>query len=513
MSDGASCDADGVLGDIHDENLLPQSCEGEALHSRSEAPQSRKKPYNENASIIDYDDKDELLNSELQLIFDQHAQIGRQSSWLYGKVSVLLISWAVPFDDLNTMDEVNSLEKVLGERYNYNIRNIRLKNEAGKLPQAQVNKQIADFVYDEDGPSSLLLVYYAGHGTPGHRPGQLELAGNRNPTVDVLDTVVWNLAEAALQQTQADVLEIFDCCYAGDLFGRSRGFGTRCFEFLGATSSGNTTKIPGPSSFTRGLIWALDRLAKESGRFTTTTLANKIKEALHFPPKQVPVLYERNDVSSPRRIVIAPLLQGEGMSKIDPVETDDSISQHAWGFLDIRFSLEQLPRRNDVENFAKNLKMMMQTTDLKVQNVKWAGLCSSSTGSGIHSSIVKKAVRTFLSLGKRAKTRGQHRRTSSTDLSTPSSPTANAFDSVPLRGRAYYPESDSSRHWYDNEFEPNDKVWQKNPATGFYEWSMTVVEKRYRNSKPGWEYKVKYGSDQLYDNGAWVAEKDLRDAA
>jgi len=38
--------------------------------------------------------------------------------------------------------------------------------------------------------------------------------------------IVWNFAEAAFQGTHADVLEIFDCCYAGDL-GRQGGFSTR----------------------------------------------------------------------------------------------------------------------------------------------------------------------------------------------------------------------------------------------------------------------------------------------
>ena len=40
-----------------------------------------------------------------------------------------------------------------------------------------MHAHLANFVLEEDGPRTLLIVYYAGHGKPGHRPGHLELAG------------------------------------------------------------------------------------------------------------------------------------------------------------------------------------------------------------------------------------------------------------------------------------------------------------------------------------------------
>lgn len=63
------------------------------------------------------------------------------------------------------------------DTYRYKVQNVRLKSNGVHLPQVQVNKSMADFVFEEDGPSTLLLVYYAGHGTPGQRPGNLELTG------------------------------------------------------------------------------------------------------------------------------------------------------------------------------------------------------------------------------------------------------------------------------------------------------------------------------------------------
>lgn len=230
--------------------------------------------------------------------------------------------------------------------------------------------------------------------------------------------MVWNLAEAALQQTKADVFEIFDCCYAGDL-GRGRGFGSRCFEFLGATSSGATTRCPGPNSFTSGLIWALEVLAKEHERFTTATLANKIRQAPKFPKKQVPTLQERNDLSSLRRIVVAPLLarqeDTEAIPTVAAPPTLPSTSPQAWGFIYLSISLEQRPREAEVAKLAKDVSLMMETTDLKVRNVKWGGLFR-------YSPMLRKAVRAFLELKKVARSHGHHRRhADSTSIPSPSS--------------------------------------------------------------------------------------------
>ena len=52
----------------------------------------------------------------------------------------------------------------------------------------------------------------------------------------------------------------------------------------------------------------------------------------------------------------------------------------------------------------------------------------------------------------------------------------------------------------------------KNPDTGLFAWIMYVVEKRYDDKKPGWEYKLKDTKDALYQQGAWVSEKELNEA-
>ena len=225
---------------------------------------------------------------------------------------------------------------------------------------------------------------------------------------------MWNYAEAALQQTKADILEIFDCCYAGDLARGScgRGFGTRCFEFLGATSSNATTKIPGPESFTSALIWALGVLAKETDKFTTSTLVAKIKEAPNFPKRQVPVLTERNDLSTLQRIVIAPLLDAHEASTAVPADEQDTTRRQPWGFLNLRFSLESCPEKAEIAKFGMDVRRILQSTELKVQGVKWAGFYRSLPNVGIYPRIVHEAVRKMLHIGRK-------RRISSASQSSP----------------------------------------------------------------------------------------------
>ncbi|KAL8844564.1 MAG: hypothetical protein Q9176_001076 [Flavoplaca citrina] len=455
MSDGGCTDPDGNLG-VFSLNVTPSDASaGDKTSLGPDVSNRHDQQHNKKASVVDYDNEDEQLNSELQLIFDQNALVGRQSSWSYDKVAVLLIAWDRSCDDLNTNEEVDDLARVFREIYHYKVQNVRLKAAGVPIPQVQINKSLADFVHEEDGESTLLVVYYAGHGMPGQRQGNLELTGKRSPTIDQPASVVWNHAEFSLHHTLADIFEIFDCCYAGDLGRGSRGgaFGTRSFEYLGATSSGATTKAPGPGSFSSALIWALGVLAKESGGFTTNTLANKIREAPNFPKKQVPILTERNELSSLQRIVIHPLPDGNEASTTAPGEDQDMTSQQPWGFLDLKISLEQCPTKQQIGKFGKDIAMMMQSTDLKVRRVKWGGLCRSMSTGGLHSPML------------------------------------------------------------DNRFEVKEKVWMMDPATNLFTWIMYVVDKRYDDKKPGWEYKLKYeDNEELYKQGAWVSEKELDEA-
>lgn len=72
--------------------------------------------------------------------------------------------------------KIKQLSNVFEEEFHYKVSSIQLSTTARELPQVQVNFYIAEFVHREDGPATLLIVYYAGHGVPTDTPGGLELS-------------------------------------------------------------------------------------------------------------------------------------------------------------------------------------------------------------------------------------------------------------------------------------------------------------------------------------------------
>ena len=218
------------------------------------------------------------------------------------------------------------------------------------------------------------------------------------PTLDEVEIVKWHLTEAVLQETRADIFLIFDCCYAGDV-GRAIGFGSRSFEFLAATSAGNTTKSPGPSSFTSGLLWALEALALEGRRFTTSELTNKIKDAPGFPKRQVPMLCERN-AAQVERIILAPMSE-DGTTPEEPKDKNTSVTATR-ELLHLKFVLERYPEKEEVAQLAKRVNRMLQSQDHLVRRVVWAGIHTDSHSHlDIHSPIVHQVIQRFRAAGSR----------------------------------------------------------------------------------------------------------------
>lgn len=205
--------------------------------------------------------------------------------------------------------------------------------------------------------------------------------------------VKWHLTEASLQETQADVFLIFDCCYAGDA-SRSSGFETRSFEFLAATSAGSTTRVPGPESFTSGLIWALLQFSKEGRRFTTSELTNKITKSPEFPERQVPTLCERN-AARIERIILAPLFEDGTLTEDQAPQTPLPDTRE---ILLLRFVLDRYPKQEDVAKLAKGITNMVQTQDLFVRRVIWGGIHSDSSLLP-NIPVVYEAIRRFREAG------------------------------------------------------------------------------------------------------------------
>jgi hypothetical protein len=72
---------------------------------------------------------------------------------------------------------VKKLCDVFANRYHYSITEFQLDAKSQTRPQTEVNYQVAKFAKEKDGELTLLIVYYAGHGSPGKSPGQLKLSG------------------------------------------------------------------------------------------------------------------------------------------------------------------------------------------------------------------------------------------------------------------------------------------------------------------------------------------------
>ena len=129
-------------------------------------------------SIIDYELNYEREESERQVLWSKTMEKGDyKDSLAYKKVEVLLLCWAATCDDLITNDEVDKLKSVFEEQFKYHAQIAYLDADATLKLQVQVNAKVAAFVGAYDGPNTLLIVYYAGHGRPGSFYGSLELFG------------------------------------------------------------------------------------------------------------------------------------------------------------------------------------------------------------------------------------------------------------------------------------------------------------------------------------------------
>lgn len=334
------------------------------------------------ASIISYTDELERLNSTMQLawrgVMDEAYYSNSQS---YDHVEVLMLSWEKESDDLKVQEEIDQLTEVFENEYNYHVTRETIKRREKKRAQTSINAIVASWVDRYDGLKTLLLVYFAGHGRPGANIGELVLNGYNVAPSDVrnyLNNVVWNHTENNLRDISSDVLQIFDCCYAGTL--GSRGASGQAFEYLAATGAEDTTPRPGPTSFTSGLIWALREYAREGGRFTTGHLSEKIMSAPNFPQGQHPVLSRRQENGASERIVLHPLSARDGTGTSNP----PSAGLHGNGTMrkdtpgqdvvTLKFIFETRPSVQDIRNLGSDLNHVVHKHQLHVNRIMWGGI-------------------------------------------------------------------------------------------------------------------------------------------
>jgi hypothetical protein len=116
---------------------------------------------------------DVLPEDRLRSIWERFMK-GADGSWQPHKEAwVLMISWTDDLDKMKTIGEVTRLSNVFSEKFHYGVVQGRIQNSSS-LPRHQVQRDLANFVCDHDGPGHLLIIYYAGHGSKGP-PGTLNL--------------------------------------------------------------------------------------------------------------------------------------------------------------------------------------------------------------------------------------------------------------------------------------------------------------------------------------------------
>lgn len=140
----------------------------------------------EDSSVVDYESTDEIDASERQVNWTNVMAEGRyHSPSVYEKVEVLMLCWEEHSRDFDTTKEVTELSAVFEKGFGYHVTIQRLDAKRDTRLQIQVNRIVANFVHDHDGPNTLLIVYYAGHGKPGNFFGDLEIFGQVKPRAGV----------------------------------------------------------------------------------------------------------------------------------------------------------------------------------------------------------------------------------------------------------------------------------------------------------------------------------------
>lgn len=188
-------------------------------------------------SVVNYQGDFEKDDSDQQVLWSNEMDKGKnKNAFTYQNVVALLLCWREDCSDLITQQEISRLKSVFEEKFRYKTQTEHLSYDSKTKLQVQINARVAQFVDRNDGPNTLLIVYYAGHGRPGKLPGEMEIFGSvrgpkhrsathncrQTPSNDkkkYLDKIVWNKTESLLEPAEADVLELFDW----SVFYRQRG--------------------------------------------------------------------------------------------------------------------------------------------------------------------------------------------------------------------------------------------------------------------------------------------------
>ena len=186
--------------------------------------------------------------------------------------------------------------------------------------------------------------------------------------------VAWKLAEQHIRDRKADILLLFDCCFAGMLCGRTDRAtpSKRHFEFLGACAASQLTPGPGPKSFTRAMIESLKiRAEKEEDGFTIPMLVNQILNHKNFPKhKQTPSIASRT--TSRYKMLLSPL-RHEQAPPSPPGKLEEQEKQLTY-CISLDFLFDEIPNKSEFVEFCDRLKNLSQSGRSGFKTIAWRSM-------------------------------------------------------------------------------------------------------------------------------------------
>ncbi|KAI7679012.1 hypothetical protein KC322_g14798 [Hortaea werneckii] len=296
----------------------------------------------------------------------------------YSHVAAVIIHWADELDkELHCADEVAELDRFFRDDFNFSSRVVVLNIDS--KPQAQLNWAINNLILEHDGPSHshLLIVYYSGHGG-GRGENELIVSATRNITfADKIRAhdpqASWNKAERQLDDVDADVLTILDCCEAAHIIQKGAHDRANTHEVLAASGRATTAYPPGKMSFTRHFIDALKEELEKHRRqpFSTYDLNEVIMRRRVDTSSHV---YTRHGKRNRRHIVLAPL---NHIRSDDKFRSADILSRDPrnTATLDLRvvFRTDEMLQEPATKLLAEHLSVAARDAKLNIRAIDWMG--------------------------------------------------------------------------------------------------------------------------------------------
>ncbi|KAK1750948.1 hypothetical protein QBC47DRAFT_309110 [Echria macrotheca] len=303
------------------------------LHSHPTTLNAAFPPRSHDSSSVGYHVTQSELTRNLDLAV-QAAWAARHSS-RYVDVKVLLMSWAS--DDLGVKDEVQVLESVFRDLYNFDVENWTIPDEE---PGLEAASKVLEFVKTGRHPDNLLILYYAGHALQSPNGGLPTWIANRSDDSPKFDSGCVQPHFCHGTEGSPDALLLYDSCHPANGHGSIKS-GRPVIELLAACGFESTAAEVGRDSFTNSLIQELSHAASERRCISVPELHRRqicrlqswapsvstgrdprgnLKVAvgpdgspiLDVPRRRTPIHCQLSLNSRPRAIVLSPLPRSKG---------------------------------------------------------------------------------------------------------------------------------------------------------------------------------------------------------